>query len=359
MHPNVLIRPAQPGDELVLFDLINALADYEKLTHHVTGNADTLRTHLFGDRSCIEAALAEWDGKVVGFALFFTTYSTFLTQPRLYLEDLFVLPDYRGHGIGKALLAYLATVAIDRECGALNWSVLDWNQPAIAFYERMGATISQTARICRLTADQLSYTIQQVPIQQAPIQQIPIQQIPENRLPTLRPATASDASHIFSLAKALAECDGSLSAFVGNVDALTTHLFGDRPYAKAVVAELVAEHPAEHVAEQDGQHGTQIVGFAVFYGTYSTFLTQPGLFIEDLFVLPNHRGNGIGKALLGYLAQHALEQHCGRLEWLVRDWNQPAIDFYQRMGATVLPDWRMCQVSGDAIASLTHSVNTL
>ena len=103
MTPNVLIRPAQSGDELVLFDLINALADYEKLTHQVTGNAGALKTHLFSDRSCIEAVLAECDGKAIGFALFFTSYSTFLTQPCLYLEDLFVLPDYRGKGIGKKL----------------------------------------------------------------------------------------------------------------------------------------------------------------------------------------------------------------------------------------------------------------
>lgn len=330
MTPNVLIRPAQSGDELVLFELINALADYEKLTHQVTGNAGALKTHLFSDRSCIEAVLAECDGKAVGFALFFTSYSTFLTQPCLYLEDLFVLPDYRGKGIGKALLTYLARLALDREYGALSWSVLDWNQPAIAFYERMGATISQSVRVCRITADKLFYTAQH---------------IPDNQLPHLRPATASDASSIVSLVKALAECDGSLSAFVGNADALTAHLFGDRPYAKAIVAE------------QDGQHGaqgTQIVGFAVFYGNYSTFLTKPGLYIEDLFVLPDYRGQGIGKALLGYLAHHALEQNCGRLEWLVRVWNQPAIDFYRRMGATILPDWRMCRVNHDAIAPLTH-----
>ncbi|HEY9859880.1 MAG TPA: GNAT family N-acetyltransferase, partial [Candidatus Obscuribacterales bacterium] len=94
------------------------------------------------------------------------------------------------------------------------------------------------------------------------------------------------------------------------------------------------------------------VGFALFFHNYSTFLTQPGIYLEDLFVLPEYRGQGIGKALLTYLAQLALARNCGRLEWSVLDWNAPAIGFYERMGADVLPDWRTCRVTGDSLTNL-------
>lgn len=150
------IRFAQPTDVFVLFDLIQALAVYEKLTHLVTGSPEALKNHLFGDRPCIEALLAECSDQVVGFALFFTNYSTFLTKPGIYLEDLFVLPTYRGQGIGKALLSRLAELALQRDCGRLEWSVLDWNEPAIGFYQRMGATLLPDWRICRVTGESMT-----------------------------------------------------------------------------------------------------------------------------------------------------------------------------------------------------------
>lgn len=153
---SLLIRPATPEDVPHIFQLIQALAAYEKLSHAVTGNAETLASHLFGDRPYAEVILAEWDQQIVGFALFFPNYSTFLTQPGLYLEDLFVLPDYRGRGIGKALLTRLAQIAVERNCGRLEWSVLDWNQPAIAFYERMGADVLPDWRICRVSGNSLA-----------------------------------------------------------------------------------------------------------------------------------------------------------------------------------------------------------
>jgi GNAT superfamily N-acetyltransferase len=102
------------------------------------------------------------------------------------------------------------------------------------------------------------------------------------------------------------------------------------------------------VAEVAGQG----VGFALFFHNYSTFLTQPGIYLEDLFVLPEYRGQGIGKSLLTYLAQLAVTRNCGRLEWSVLDWNAPAIAFYERMGADVLPDWQTCRVTGNALTSL-------
>lgn len=140
----------------MLFSLIQALAEYEKLSHAVTGNAEALKEHLFGSRTYVEAILAEYAGQAVGFALFFTNYSTFLTQPGIYLEDLFVLPEYRRKGIGKAMLTCLANLAVERGCGRLEWSVLDWNEPAIAFYQRMGASILEDWRICRVTNESLT-----------------------------------------------------------------------------------------------------------------------------------------------------------------------------------------------------------
>ena len=146
------IRAATPADVPAIFESIVGLARYEKLEDKVTGNPEALAEHLFGDRPCIEALVAERDGEVAGFALFFTNYSTFLTQPGIHLEDLFVWPEYRHQGIATALLSRLASLARERQAGRLEWSVLDWNQSAIAFYEKIGATVLPDWRICRLTA---------------------------------------------------------------------------------------------------------------------------------------------------------------------------------------------------------------
>ncbi len=155
LESEVVVRKARPEDCGALFELIKALADYEKLTHLVTGNALALAEHLFGSPNYAEAILAEADGKMAGFALFFSNYSTFLTKPGIYLEDIFVLPEYRSRGIGKAMLLKVAQIAAARDCGRLEWSVLDWNEPAIGFYVRMGADVMQEWRICRVTADGL------------------------------------------------------------------------------------------------------------------------------------------------------------------------------------------------------------
>lgn len=152
----VTLRSATANDVDALFGLILALAEYEKLSHQVTGSAAELRSHLFGERRLVEAIVAEVDQKVVGFALFFYNYSTFLTKPGIYLEDLFVLPDYRRLGIGTALLTHLAQRALSEGCGRLEWSVLDWNAPAISFYQRIGADVLPDWRICRVTEDALT-----------------------------------------------------------------------------------------------------------------------------------------------------------------------------------------------------------
>ncbi|MCP2730355.1 GNAT family N-acetyltransferase [Limnofasciculus baicalensis] len=156
MTDNFRLRQATPSDVPMLFALILALAEYEKLSHTVTGNIDNLKEHLFGAKPYGEAIIADYGGKGVGFALFFHNYSTFLTKPGIYIEDIFVLPEFRRMGIGKAILKYIAELAVNRSCGRLEWSVLDWNQPAIAFYEEMGASVLPDWRICRVTGDALT-----------------------------------------------------------------------------------------------------------------------------------------------------------------------------------------------------------
>ena len=153
---NLIVRFAQPGDVITLFKLIQGLAEYEKLSHAVIGNAEALKDHLFGSPKYVDAIIAEIDGQAVGFAIFFHNYSTFLTKPGIYLEDIFVSPEYRRQGIGKALLTKVAQIAVERDCGRLEWSVLDWNQPAIDFYEKMGAKVLKEWQICRLTGTALT-----------------------------------------------------------------------------------------------------------------------------------------------------------------------------------------------------------
>jgi len=153
-----VIRPAAPADVADLLGLIRALAEYEKLTHLVVADEAALTDALFGTRPAAEALIATEAGntpRAAGFALFFHTFSTFLGRRGLWLEDLFVLPEHRGQGLGRALLAHLAGIARDRGCGRFEWSVLDWNTPAIGFYEAMGATLLPEWRIARVTGDAL------------------------------------------------------------------------------------------------------------------------------------------------------------------------------------------------------------
>jgi GNAT superfamily N-acetyltransferase len=145
------LRAAEPRDADELLRLIHALAVYEKLEHMAVGTPQSLRAALFGPRPAAEAVIAERGGRAVGFALYFTTFSTFLCQPGLYLEDLFVEPAHRGVGIGKALLRHLAGLAVERGCGRLEWRVLDWNAPSIRFYESLGAVLLPEWELVRMT----------------------------------------------------------------------------------------------------------------------------------------------------------------------------------------------------------------
>lgn len=156
MRAPTAIRAAGEEDIPRLHRLIRDLAEYEKLAHLVVGTEDRLREELFGERPVIEAALA-WEGaRAVGFALWFQSYSTFLARRGMWLEDLFVEPEFRGRGHGLALLRHCARLAVARGCARFEWSVLDWNEPAIAFYRAAGAEVLPDWRICRMTGDALA-----------------------------------------------------------------------------------------------------------------------------------------------------------------------------------------------------------
>lgn len=152
---DLTIRPAQRGDEPIILAFIRGLAEYEKLAHECVATEADLTRSLFGDRPEAEVVIAYDDAQPVGFALFFHNYSTFLARKGLYLEDLFVPPEHRGRGVGLALLTHLARIAVERGCGRMEWSVLDWNESAIGFYRKIGAQPMNDWTVYRLTGASL------------------------------------------------------------------------------------------------------------------------------------------------------------------------------------------------------------
>ncbi|HZS47039.1 MAG TPA: GNAT family N-acetyltransferase [Blastocatellia bacterium] len=150
------IRPAVENDMPLIVSLVNALADYEKLEGPDAAAVERLRKHGFGEPCYFKVLLAEIDGRAAGYAFYFFTYSTFLAKPTLYLEDLFVLPEYRKRGVGYLLMKELAKIAVNEDCGRLDWAVLDWNQNAIDFYNRLGAVQLNDWIVCRLTGEPLT-----------------------------------------------------------------------------------------------------------------------------------------------------------------------------------------------------------
>jgi GNAT superfamily N-acetyltransferase len=149
------IRPAREADVPLILRFIRELAEYERLLHEAVATEDRLRETLFGARPAAEVVIAEADGEPLGFALFFHNYSTFLAQPGIYLEDLYVRPEARGRGVGRALLAHLARLARERGCGRLEWWVLDWNESALRFYRALGARPMDEWTVQRLTGADL------------------------------------------------------------------------------------------------------------------------------------------------------------------------------------------------------------
>jgi GNAT superfamily N-acetyltransferase len=154
---NLQIVPAVESDVPVILSLIRELAEYEKLLHLVTATEKQLRETLFGAQPAAEVILAFWERQCVGFALFFPTYSTFLARPGIYLEDLYVQPHVRGRGIGLALISYIAKLGVERDAGRMEWEVLNWNEPSIRFYEKLGAKPLHDWTRYRLTRESLAY----------------------------------------------------------------------------------------------------------------------------------------------------------------------------------------------------------
>jgi GNAT superfamily N-acetyltransferase len=153
--PGFEIEPATEHDVSLILSFIKELAHYERLLHEVVATEEGLRQSLFGERPAAEVAIGYYQGEPAGFALYFHNFSTFLGRPGIYLEDLFVKPEYRGKGLGRALLSYLAQLAKDRDCGRLEWAVLNWNEPAIRFYHSLGARPMNEWTVNRVTGETL------------------------------------------------------------------------------------------------------------------------------------------------------------------------------------------------------------
>ena len=151
--PDLELRTADETDVPVILSLIKSLAQYEKLTHEVVAGEELLRKNLFGPNKYAEVIIAEYKHEPAGFALFFHNFSTFVGKPGIYLEDLFVKPEFRGKGIGKTLLTYLAKLGVERDCGRIEWSVLDWNTPAVNFYRKLGALPMDQWTLFRLSGN--------------------------------------------------------------------------------------------------------------------------------------------------------------------------------------------------------------
>ena len=152
----IQIQPATEADVPLILTLIKALAEYERLGHEVVATEAMVRESFFGATPHAQAVIARMGGDAVGFAIWFSTYSTFLSRPGIYLEDLFVLPAWRGKGVGKALLRHLARIAVDRGCGRIEWSVLDWNETAVRFYRSIGARPMDEWTVYRMTGDEIT-----------------------------------------------------------------------------------------------------------------------------------------------------------------------------------------------------------
>ena len=160
-RPALRIEQATERDVPLILRLIKGLAEYEKLAHEMTATEDGLRQSLFGPRPGAEVVIGYAGDEPAGFSRFFPNYSTFLGKPGIYLEDLFVLPEWRGQGFGRQLLAHLAALAVERGCGRLEWAVLNWNEPAIGFYERLGAKPMNEWTVFRVTGDALGVLARQ------------------------------------------------------------------------------------------------------------------------------------------------------------------------------------------------------
>ena len=159
--PDFTIRSSTVDDCALILSFIQELADYEKLSHEVVATPETLAETLFGDKAYAEVMIGEYQGEPIGYSLFFHNFSTFTGRPGIYLEDIYVKPEMRGKGCGKLMLAYIAKLAVERNCTRVEWSVLDWNEPSIQFYRSIGAAPMDGWTVQRLDGDELSNFAQQ------------------------------------------------------------------------------------------------------------------------------------------------------------------------------------------------------
>ncbi|MCS6960277.1 MAG: GNAT family N-acetyltransferase [Pseudanabaenaceae cyanobacterium SKYGB_i_bin29] len=311
--PPIITRRILQGDVEAVFRLIGALAEYEKLLPECTGTLEALTEHLFQEDAFIEAVVAEEENYPAGISTFYCRYEPLKTRPIFFVEDIFVEPIYRRRGVGRALMSYLAQLALGRSCSRMEWLVLDWNTLARNFYQNLQVVqILEHDRIARISGDALKYLAGQ-------------------SLPPLviREALPEDLHALWELFEAR-------GGVTGSIDKLEEHLFGFIPYVKALIAE----------------NAGRPIGMALYSRTYSTFVTAPGVFLEELFVLPEYRGYGIGKSLLSTLAQRTLAMKGARLELYV-DISQPkVVNYYQKLGAAILQEWLICRVDQPQIQKL-------
>ncbi len=320
------VRPAMPADIPTVFELIRGLAEYEKLSDEVVGSEEALYHHLFGDRPYIESLLVEANGTPAGFALFLQNYSTAIGSPGYYLEDLFVFPEFRGQGFGKALFSALAKRACDQDFRHLQWSVLDWNAPAIAFYRNIGATVDDHHRIARITGNALT-TLAQSPAPSTPVNG------------AVSHADMLDAHRI------RAHLHPTSSSHSTSLIPLST-------FTEAIAHALAVHSPP--IEALGVWIDNALAGIATITHSYSTFLTQPGLLVESMAIAPDLY-HPVQTTILHCLAALAVERNGGRLEWIVNQYDERAVALCQHLGGSVLPDWRICRIEGEAIATLASS----
>lgn len=308
----ITTRRILQGDVDAVFRQIMALAEYEKLLPFFNGSPEALAQHLFQEDAFVEGVIGEQENYPAGVSLFYCRYEPLNTRPIFFVEDLFVEPYYRRQGIGTAILSYLAQLALGRSCVRMEWMVLQWNTPALAFYEKLQVQILEHDRVARISGDALKY--------------LGTQSLPPV---LLRDAEPEDLAALWELL----EIKGNVK---GSIDKLEEHLFGFIPYVRVLVAE----------------HGGRPIGMALYSRTYATFLTAPGIFLEELFVLPEYRGYGLGKSFLINLAQRTLAIGGARLDLYIDSSQPKVVNYYQKLGAEILQDWRICRLENRHIQKL-------
>ena len=323
----ISIRPATPEDVGLVLSFVRELAEYERLLDDARSTEADLRAALFGEQPKVFCDLAQWEGRPVGFALWFYTFSTFKGRHGIYLEDLYVRPQHRGRGIGRALLADLAERCSREGLARLEWAVLNWNAPSIAFYESLGARPLSEGSVYRLAGDALKTNASQATGHA------------QTRAPrSIRSAATDDTAVVHRLISEFAESQRLAYEFETSENVLRDALFCERPTVFCDLAEWAG----------------QPVGVALWIYSFSTFNGRHGIFLEDLYVRPEHRRRGLGRALLAALADRCIAEKLARLEWGVGNWNTPSIAFYESIGAAPQGDWTVYRLTGDALQNLAE-----